>query len=491
MGASGMGHYSSVLNVFMPFFSLATAGITPAVSRFTAQLNAQEDQNGIYRLLCKAMKLYISIAVAASCIYFVFSKTYSQYIGDDIFFTGAVVLLPCIAMAAAEMVFKGVTQGKMKMHITAAANVTESFVKTVLGITLVWYVMYRAEQKNENMPVLACLAAVTISSFVCFVFLVLTGREKRISRNAENTTIPHNPAISSKQLLSMSVPIAASAVVASLVSFFDTAVCLPMIKSIPYSAITQSFEKASFMGAEDIAMYLFGIWQGMALTVFNLVPAVLASVGTACLPVLTRAQGFKDKTYLNRQTEKLFKITAFFSIPAAVFVFIFRREIVVFLFGISPQQAQIASRLLAIVIPFCPFACFVSALNSVIHAHGKSAAVFKILVAASAVKCAVSAVGCAMPSVNIKALAVSAAAFYTVIFVLSVLYTAKLGVRIGFAKTLVPPLAAAMLTAFAVNIFKAGILYCLPLFVQLLLGGTVFCTGYILVVFATGFTVDI
>ena len=87
----------------------------------------------------------------------------------------------------------------------------------------------------------------------------------------------------------MSVPVSASALVISFVNFFDTAFCLPLIKKLPYAEIVKSFGGASFMGADDVSMYLFGIYQGMVLTVFNLVPAVLASVGTACLPVMARA----------------------------------------------------------------------------------------------------------------------------------------------------------------------------------------------------------
>lgn len=484
MGASLMGHYSAVLNVFMPFFSVATAGITPALSRFTAQLNSQGDDNGIYRLSRRALRLYISIAAVTSCFYLVFSKIYAQYIGENIFFTGAVVLLPCIVMAAAEMVFKGITQGKMDMLITAKANVAEGMVKTVLGIVLVYWALYTAQTANHNLPVMACLTAMTISSFMCFIYLVYAGRVK-------NTGDKRGSAISAIQLLSMSVPIAASALTVSLVNFFDTAVCLPLIKNLPYGEIVNSFRGASFMGADEISMYLFGIWQGIALTVFNLVPAVLASVGTACLPVMTKAQGLKDKTGLNRQSEKLFRITAFISVPAAAFIFLFRSEIIMFLFGITQRQARIGAELLATVIPFCPLACFVSAYNSVIHAHGKSAAVFKILAAASAAKCTVSAIGCSLPQVNIRAMAMSTAVFYTIIFVMSAIYISKLGVRIHFYRIFALPLAASALTALALNIFRHKILFCLPIFLQLLFGGVVFCTAYVLMMFVMGFTVDI
>ncbi|MEG2082430.1 MAG: oligosaccharide flippase family protein, partial [Oscillospiraceae bacterium] len=38
LGAYAMGKYSIVFNLFVPFFALSTAGITPAVSRLATQM---------------------------------------------------------------------------------------------------------------------------------------------------------------------------------------------------------------------------------------------------------------------------------------------------------------------------------------------------------------------------------------------------------------------------------------------------------------------
>jgi stage V sporulation protein B len=297
--------------------------------------------------------------------------------------------------------------------------------------------------------------------------------------------------INKKQMLAMSVPVASSALVISLVNFFDTAVCMPVIKALPYKEIVQSFDGASFMGAEEISMYLFGIYQGMALTVFNLVPAVMASVGAACLPVLTKAQGFKDKTYLLRQTEKLYRIIAFLSVPVSVFIFSFRCEIVKFLFDTSEGQTVIAADLIAILIPFCVFSCFTSAFNSVINAYGKSHIAFKILVVASVVKCVLSIVLCSVPNINIRGFAVSSAVFYTIIFVMSAIYTGKLGVIFDPFKFLLIPLIVSVAVVLTIQCFIVPMVRYLPLFLRLGFTGVIFCTAYIIITWFAGFTVDI
>ena len=484
MGASLMGVYSSVLNVFMPFFAFATSGIIPAISRFTAQLAAKKDEGGIVYLKKQAQNVYLCAAAAMTALYLVFSRFYSRYTGENVFWYGAVILAPCIVMASQEMVYKGLSQGRMKMHITAASNIMESITKTVVGIFGVYCVITNTDKFPVKLSVYACLASVTVSAFVCLVYLTFSGREPLKKEKAKSRT-------TKRQLLSMSVPVSASALVISFVNFFDTAFCLPLIKKLPYAEIVKSFGGASFMGADDVSMYLFGIYQGMVLTVFNLVPAVLASVGTACLPVMARADSTNDSKYLNRHSNRLFMVTAFISIPASVYIFCFRSDIITFLFGTTQGQTVIASQLIAVFIAVCPFACFVSAFNSVINSCGKSHVIFKILITASLSRCVLSAVLASLPQINIKAFALSADVFYLMIFVLSWVYISKLGVKINITKVFVHPAAVSLAVMAAVKLTGFAQSGGMSVFLRLMLSGTVFCCGYIIIMYVTGFSVDI
>ena len=453
LGANLMGKYSSVLNIFMPFFAFATAGITPCISRFTAQLNANQDNRGMNSLRKTAFALYIPISLAMTACFLLFGRMYSALQQDGIFFYGAVVLAPAIVLAAVETVYKGITQGKMNMMVTAKANVLESLVKTGFGLGAVYFIKNCMDSYPADLPVAACLGAVTVSGMICSAYLICASARKQ-----PKTALPEKAkTINPKQLLAMSMPISASALVASGVSFFDTAVCLPVIKDIPYQDIVQSFSGASFMGAGEISMYLYGVYQGMVLTIFNLVPAVLASVGAAGMPVMTAAYSLKNKKRLSQQADKLFYITGAVSVPAAVFIFTFRSDIVQFLFGTTQAQTQVASQMLAIVVPFGVFSCFISAFNAVLNAHGRTETVFKILLSASVVRCIVSRITCAIPQINIKAFAVSAALFYTIIFVASIIAVAKSGIKFPFVEALLVPGLTAVLVMLALDVFTGTV----------------------------------
>ena len=290
LGADTMGRYSAVFSLFMPFFSFATAGITTSVAHFTARCR-EKDCTGINKIKNTAFGVYVLAALILTAAFVLFGRFYSYLQQDAIFFYGSLVLAPAIVLAAAENVLKGTTQGQMNMLPTAWANVLESVFKTALGLAGVWWVMHYLQTEKENAAVMACLAAITLAGLICTVYLFFCCRNSCGVQQAEN--LKPDMAVKSADMLKMSVPIGVSALTISLAGFFDTAVCLPRIDAISYQQIAQSFDGASFMGAGDISMYLFGIWQGMVLSVFNLTPAVVSPVSSASLPLISGSYGRK------------------------------------------------------------------------------------------------------------------------------------------------------------------------------------------------------
>ncbi|MBR6518547.1 MAG: oligosaccharide flippase family protein, partial [Oscillospiraceae bacterium] len=135
LGAAQMGRYSAVFSLFMPFFSIATAGIVPCVSHYTAKA----EKDGFSQVKNTAYRLYTLQAFCMALCFVLFGRFYSQMQGDSIFFYGSAVLAPAIIFAAAENICKGVTQGRMNMLPTASANVVESVLKTALGLAGVYF----------------------------------------------------------------------------------------------------------------------------------------------------------------------------------------------------------------------------------------------------------------------------------------------------------------------------------------------------------------
>ena len=484
LGADVMGRYSAVYSMFMPFFSFATAGISTAVAHFTAQTTSKE--NSITAgVRSAALQLYMSVGALLLAAYLIFIRLYSVRSQQPVIFWGGLMLAPSILFAVAENVLKGESQGRVDMLPTAQANVLEGFLKTAVGLLGVWCVKQYSTTAKDAKALAVCFMAVTLSGIICTVFLLLRCRYKPAEK-----AVAAKYRIKPAMLLKMSAPIGVSALAISLANFFDTAVCLPRIAEIPYTAIVSSFDGASFMGAGDIAMYLFGIWQGMVLSVFNLAPAVVASVGSAGLPLISSSWAKKDKSVLERHIRKLFSVTAFLSVPAMAFIFCFGGDIVQLLFATTSNQTKIAAVLLKIICTGGIMCCFTSAFNSVLFAAGKSSRVFAILLSACAVKIVASFVLCGVPSVNIRAFAVSNVCFYTIIFVRSVTAVKKLGASFEFAHIFGVPFVASTVAVLLANWLKATQLYSLPLFIRLFFCGVIFALIYLLIVICTGFFVD-
>ncbi len=492
LGAAQMGRYSAVFSLFMPFFAFATAGIVPCISHHTAKLGRDSSAASVKSLRKASAKLYIGWALILSGFFIVFSWVYSQMQNDSLFFTGGLILAPAIVLTAVENICKGLTQGRMNMLPTAAANVLESVSKTVLGLAGVYFAKEFFSPSITDSPVKAGLSAVTVSGFLCCVYLLwrLKRADKAEKKNIGNKDKYIQRAksnISKKELFRMSFPIAVSALVISLSGFFDTAVCIPRISRIPYRDIVQSFERASFKNAGDMPMYLLGIYQGMVMSVFNLLPAVLSYIGTASLPVISRAMMMKNREYLKRQTDRLFSITAGISVPVTVYMLCFRYDIMSFLFGTNGAQTQVSAQLLEILLCAGVFCCFTSVFNSVLYAAGKSSIVFRILLFASAIKCAVNYILCAVPQINIKAFAVSACVFHTIIFILSTINVRKTGVEFSLFKIFFKPCVATAVAISIVILLTDTALCYLPPVLKLGFSGVIYGLIYFLIAIIWGF----
>ena len=161
------------------------------------------------------------------------------------------------------------------------------------------------------------------------------------------------------------------------------------------------------------------------------------------------------------------------------------------LFGTNPAQSQAASQMLALIIPFGVFASFTFVFTSIFHACSFSALAFKILVASAAAKCFSSFVLCSIPTINIKAFPVSNGIFYCCIFILSVIFIGKTGVKFSFFKVFAAPVSASAVCAAAVKTAFDTYFFSLPVILRLFFTGTVFFLLYILVMTLFGFSVDI
>ncbi len=482
IGAEGMGKYSAAFNIFMPFFSLAVAGITPTVSRLVAMQKTQDEQ--IYvAIKKKASAVYGFMSMVLIAVAVVISFVYSQYMDSPMIFTGVVLLCPNLFFATFEAIYKGISQGSLNMSVTAKASLLESGAKLVIGITTVYLAGVMVKNNAGDVQLLAAFCTISVCGMLCWLYM------KRDFGKKYPHTLNSSVDIKTATLLSMSVPISLSALVVSLANFFDTVICLSIVKNIPDSQLMAAYPFISFFAEDEKAIWLFGVYQGLCLSVVNLIPSLSSAVGSSGLPYITRSM-YSEKGDSLRQTNQLMKITAFLVVPVSLFVTFFPEEVLVTLYGQRGAQITLATYFLRFMAPVAILSAFSFPLNSILHARKKSGVILKILLVSCGVKVTLSGWLCSVPKINIMGCIISQTVFHSMVFVLSVVAVRKSGRGISVIPQLIVPVAVSYLLLTFLRIFADFVLYAVPTVFKTFFCGGIFVVVYVTIFLFLGFFVD-
>ena len=177
-------------------------------------------------------------------------------------------------------------------------------------------------------------------------------------------------------------------------------------------------------------------------------------------------------------------------VPVSAFVGFFPYEVLSVLFGDKGSQTILAAEFLKIMAPVAVLSAFSFPLNSILHALGKSSAIFRILLVCCIVKAAAGARLCSVDNINIMGCVYSAALFHIMVFIMSVGKIKKSGVRLKVLQRLAVPAAASYILLTFIKIGSDRLLYTMPLFFRMFCCGTLFVVLYGIILLLSGFFVD-
>ncbi len=482
IGARGMGRYTAAFNIFMPFFSIATAGITPTVSRLCAAGKSKNPEDTIG--LQKSAAFYFGgLSLLRIVRALLVGFTYAYYTDNAMIFIGIRLLCPNLFFATFEAIYKGISQGTMHMLASAKAGVLESGAKIVIGVSSVYLAGVLAGEIRGDVQLVCAFATVSISGFICFAYMYSDFRKRYNVK-------PSSLSVSPRLLFSMAVPISASALVVSLSNFSDTVLCLSIIQKIPDSRLMSAYPFISFSRVEEKRIWLFGVYQGLCLSVVNLIPSMSAAVGASGLPVITKSVTEKDLYNTKKRIDKLIKLTAAIVVPISLFVTFFPGEVLRTLYGDNGAQTTLAIVFLQAMAPVAVLSAFSFPLNSVMHAIEKSSRILKILLISCFIKVVLSVCLCSVDSINIMGCLASQIVFHVLVFVLSLsTIKAVYPPQNVISKIIYPSMLSYILLSF-VRAVSDIYLYAVPVEFKTVFCGGVFVLLYMSVLIFTGFFVD-
>lgn len=333
IGSEGVGLYQLIMSVYGLFATVATAGITVAVSRLVAE-RAERNLSDATLLLRVSLPLSLLISALAAGVLLVSAPFFAMRVVQDentaISLRILALSLPFMAVAAC---LKGWFIARRQILRTSSASLFEQCVKfAVMALFLSGFMAH------TNDPAVLCtgiVLGVTVGECSSFIYLIVAYRCLR-GRVLRAQYRPSETARSSMTALwSVMAPIGLSAVMTSL---------LHTVENLLIPAV---FER--YGGDRAQALSEFGIIRGMVIPLLFFPFAFLQSLVSVMIPEISRLGVSDGLQARDRQIGKILSVSVLFGIAAGGLFFFLPQELGE---AFYPAQGTAYSlRILAVVTP--------------------------------------------------------------------------------------------------------------------------------------------
>ena len=334
VGSEGMGLYQLVMSVYGLFATLATAGLTVAVSRLAAE-KAERNLSDASQALGQSELLALALGIGSAALLFLLAPWLSERFLLDA--RSALPLrilalsLPFMALAAC---FKGWFIARRQVLRSSSASLFEQCVKFAV---MAWFLGVRYGSTNDVGTLCTGIVwGVTLGEgcsflYLLFAYLLLCGRVKSPEYHPDESK-----KASRAQVARVVFPIGASAAVTSV---------LHTVESL---LIPLSFER--FGGDRAGALSDFGTIRGMVIPLLFFPFAFLSSFVSVAIPEISRLSSPETLAERDRRVGNTVRTTVLLSIPVGALFFFLAHELGETFY--PHQNTARALRALAAVTPF-------------------------------------------------------------------------------------------------------------------------------------------
>lgn len=412
IGAEEIGRFQLTLPVFAFCTALTGGGIQTAVSRFTAEYHARQEERAALRILFCALLLSCSLSLGCAA---------ALFFGAD-WIAGSFLLEPSCAfllrITAVSLPFSAVHGcvsgffiGRRNVKVSAISQLTEQLLR--IAAVFFFYVIFQKGGRPLNASIMALgqVAGELAAALFCFYHLVF-GLEKESEKESAKgltkesaqepaqeptsvgTAVQHasghvlgstrhalRPTRSTQSTCRATHPTSRAqhsphcALRPTRRDFRKTvSVSLPLslnrmllcvLQGIEAALLPQMLRRFGFSGSEALAVY--GILTGMALPLILFPTAVTGALGTLLLPAVSEAHALKQNKKIADTIRVSFQGSLLLGLFFLTALLLFGAETGELLF--HNALAGAFTRRLALL---CPFLYMNTTLVSILHGLGKT-----------------------------------------------------------------------------------------------------------------------
>ena len=304
LGAETIGVFTLVMSVYLFFVTIATSGISMAVTCIVPEELEKNNKEKAFQSFKTSISLSLALGIISGILIIVFSDfiisvCLNNLVSKKILFYIAIGL-PFIAISSC---INGYFSAIRKAYKTAFVQSFELIFKIIVTIILLPNSISKGVESICISLILADVIA-EIASFTAIYICYLYEKRKFFSSRSGYRNL--------KKIAKLSVPVALTSYIRSALS------------TIKQLIIPSRLEKSGLSSSMSFASY--GIIQGMVMPILVFPNIFITSFSNLLIPEFSRYHATRTKN-LSIICDKIFKLTAVFSICISSIFLVFSNEL--------------------------------------------------------------------------------------------------------------------------------------------------------------------
>ncbi len=355
IGAKGMGIYQLIFPIHGFCFSLCTASIQTAISRYVA-VEAEKNPRSGRRVL--AVGLTVSLVLSCLCTFVIYS--FSDFIAVHLLFEPRCsyllqIMALTIPVGSVHSCICGYYLGLQNASVSGWSQLFEQIIRVCSVILIATVLSENGRGITPSLAVFGMLFGEIASMIYCMLYYYgsKTAKKKAVSYITKPLSY-HKIFI---LLMSMSIPLTLNRVMISL------------LQSVEASFIPLKLRE--FGLSTDAAISIYGVLTGMSLTFILFPSAVTNSIAVMLLPSVSKAQAHGSTLTLKNSITLCTRFCLWIGLLCTGVFLVYGKNLGTILF--HNQEAGIYIQILSWL---CPFLYLSTTFGSILNGCGKTSITF-------------------------------------------------------------------------------------------------------------------
>ena len=369
-GEEGMGIYQLLGPVLALSFSLTSAGIQTAISKFVASETSTGDYKYSLRVLLTGLSLSTSLSFLCMGVILKCSEWIAiVYLLEPRTASMLRIVALSLPLSAVHSCINGYFYGIKKAEIPAIAQLVEQLfrVGSVFIVTMIG--TQKGTAPTINVAVLGLVIGEAFSMIICIIAAYQRFSAPALNRSKANYKTPLRDQLfqtsgshtaffdTTKTLLTLAIPLSLNRVVINFLQSIEAIY-------IPNCLLDYGYDTKT-------ALSVYGVLTGMAMPLIMFPSALTNSVSVLLLPMIAEADSTGNQIMIKRTVNKTIRYSTLLGIACMAIFLIGGRPAGIYLF-----DSLLAGHFILTLSFICPFLYLSSTLSSIINGLGKPGIVF-------------------------------------------------------------------------------------------------------------------